>query len=130
MEKCKPGASAKTLSVWAPFLQAVMSPVPVGMPDSAAGSGRPPCRRTSLSTMKEPPKRNSLEAEPAKQAADSARREDGARRDAAEFVGSSGAKKPILEGPGLYGLLVESVQDYAIFALDPDGYILSWNAGA
>ena len=27
-------------------------------------------------------------------------------------------------------LLVESVRDYAIFALDPDGYILSWNAGA
>jgi PAS domain S-box-containing protein len=27
-------------------------------------------------------------------------------------------------------LLVESVDDYAIFALDPDGYILSWNAGA
>jgi len=80
--------------------------------------------------MKEPPKRNSLEAQPTKQAADSARREDGARRDAPEFVGSSGVKKPILEGPGLYGLLVESVQDYAIFALDPDGYILSWNAGA
>jgi len=80
--------------------------------------------------MKEPPKRNSLEAQPTKQAADSARQEGGARRDAAEFVESSGAKKPILEGPGLYGLLVESVQDYAIFALDPDGYILSWNAGA
>src|SRR5881628_3483214 len=30
----------------------------------------------------------------------------------------------------LHRLLVESVQDYAIFALDPDGYILSWNAGA
>jgi hypothetical protein len=30
----------------------------------------------------------------------------------------------------LYRLLVESVRDYAIFALDPDGYILSWNAGA
>jgi PAS domain S-box-containing protein len=30
----------------------------------------------------------------------------------------------------LYRLLVESVGDYAIFALDPDGYILSWNAGA
>jgi PAS domain S-box-containing protein len=30
----------------------------------------------------------------------------------------------------LYRLLVESVDDYAIFALDPDGYILSWNAGA
>ncbi|HKG91403.1 MAG TPA: PAS domain S-box protein [Gemmatimonadaceae bacterium] len=30
----------------------------------------------------------------------------------------------------LHRLLVESVQDYAIFALDPNGYILSWNAGA
>jgi PAS domain S-box-containing protein len=30
----------------------------------------------------------------------------------------------------LYRLLVESVDEYAIFALDPDGYILSWNAGA
>jgi PAS domain S-box-containing protein len=30
----------------------------------------------------------------------------------------------------LYRLLVSSVKDYAIFALDPDGYILSWNAGA
>ncbi|HEX8849889.1 MAG TPA: PAS domain S-box protein [Gemmatimonadaceae bacterium] len=30
----------------------------------------------------------------------------------------------------LHRLLVESVQDYAIFALDTDGYILSWNAGA
>jgi PAS domain S-box-containing protein len=27
-------------------------------------------------------------------------------------------------------LLIESVHDYAIFALDPDGYILSWNPGA
>jgi PAS domain S-box-containing protein len=31
---------------------------------------------------------------------------------------------------GLYQLLVESVRDYAIFALDPSGVILSWNAGA
>jgi PAS domain S-box-containing protein len=30
----------------------------------------------------------------------------------------------------LYRLLVESVEDYAIFALDPDGYIASWNPGA
>jgi PAS domain S-box-containing protein len=30
----------------------------------------------------------------------------------------------------LYRLLVERVVDYAIFALDPDGYILTWNAGA
>ena len=37
----------------------------------------------------------------------------------------------IAHEPGeLHRLLVESVDDYAIFALDPDGYILSWNAGA
>ncbi len=30
----------------------------------------------------------------------------------------------------LYRLLVESVQDYAIFALDARGHILNWNAGA
>lgn len=27
-------------------------------------------------------------------------------------------------------LLIESVQDYAIFMLDPDGYVTSWNIGA
>jgi PAS domain S-box-containing protein len=31
---------------------------------------------------------------------------------------------------GLYRLLVDSVRDYAIFALDPMGHVLSWNAGA
>jgi PAS domain S-box-containing protein len=30
----------------------------------------------------------------------------------------------------LYRLLVSSVRDYAIFALDPTGHIVSWNAGA
>jgi PAS domain S-box-containing protein len=34
------------------------------------------------------------------------------------------------ESGELHRLLVESVRDYAIFALDPHGYILSWNAGA
>ena len=34
-----------------------------------------------------------------------------------------------MEG-GLFGLLVESVRDYAIFALDPTGHILTWNEGA
>ena len=34
------------------------------------------------------------------------------------------------EGSGLYRLLVESVRDYAIFVLDPNGIISSWNAGA
>ena len=31
---------------------------------------------------------------------------------------------------GLYRLLVDSVRDYAIFALDATGHVLSWNAGA
>jgi PAS domain S-box-containing protein len=29
-----------------------------------------------------------------------------------------------------FRLVVESVQDYAIYALDPDGYVSSWNVGA
>jgi PAS domain S-box-containing protein len=34
------------------------------------------------------------------------------------------------ESVALYRLLVESVRDYAIFALDPAGHILTWNPGA
>ena len=34
------------------------------------------------------------------------------------------------ETGNLHRLLVDRVVDYAIFALDPDGYVLSWNAGA
>ena len=49
-------------------------------------------------------------------------------RDAATFAGTGGPGGA--EGAGLYRLLVDSVRDYAIFALDPNGYILSWNAGA
>jgi PAS domain S-box-containing protein len=49
-------------------------------------------------------------------------------RDAATFA-VTGAHSTA-EGTGLYRLLVESVSDYAIFALDPTGHILSWNAGA
>jgi PAS domain S-box-containing protein len=30
----------------------------------------------------------------------------------------------------LYRVLVDTVHDYAIFALDPAGYVLTWNAGA
>jgi PAS domain S-box-containing protein len=30
----------------------------------------------------------------------------------------------------LHRLLVDSVQDYGIFALDPNGFVVSWNAGA
>ena len=52
-----------------------------------------------------------------------------AQRDAASFdpVGSGSGK---LEGAGLFSLLVESVRDYAIFALDPTGHVLTWNTGA
>ena len=37
---------------------------------------------------------------------------------------------PFRDTSELYRLLVDRVQDYAIFALDTQGYILSWNAGA
>jgi PAS domain S-box-containing protein len=53
-----------------------------------------------------------------------------ARSDAATFVGGGSVKSSSIQGAGLYGLLVESVQDYAIFALDTTGHILSWNQGA
>jgi len=36
----------------------------------------------------------------------------------------------VLESGELYRLLVERVQDYAIFALDAQGFILTWNPGA
>jgi PAS domain S-box-containing protein len=35
-----------------------------------------------------------------------------------------------MEGGGLYRLLVDRVRDYAIFALDTAGHVLSWNEGA
>src|SRR5665647_3971406 len=35
-----------------------------------------------------------------------------------------------MEEAGLYRLLVERVRDYAIFALDTKGNVLSWNEGA
>ncbi len=39
--------------------------------------------------------------------------------------------RPIeLRGDEAFRLLVDSVQDYAIFLLDPDGHVLSWNRGA
>src|SRR4051794_6337156 len=54
----------------------------------------------------------------------------GARDDAARFAGANVGGRLVAESTGLYQLLVESVQDYAIFALDPTGHVLSWNAGA
>ncbi len=37
---------------------------------------------------------------------------------------------PSGESGSLYQLLVESVRDYAIFALDPTGHVITWNTGA
>jgi PAS domain S-box-containing protein len=51
-------------------------------------------------------------------------------REAADYLRSGGSQGVRAEGEGLYRLLVESVQDYAIFALDSAGYIISWNIGA
>jgi len=50
-------------------------------------------------------------------------------RDVAVAVGPDAA--PELRQPAsLYKLLVESVRDYAIFALDATGHIVTWNPGA
>ena len=40
------------------------------------------------------------------------------------------AEQAVRESEERFRLLVEQVQDYAIFLLDPDGRIVSWNAGA
>ena len=34
------------------------------------------------------------------------------------------------QGSDLFALLVQSIKDYAIFVLDPEGHVLTWNAGA
>lgn len=40
------------------------------------------------------------------------------------------AEEQLRQSEELFRLLVESVKDYAIFVLDPGGYVQSWNAGA
>jgi PAS domain S-box-containing protein len=50
--------------------------------------------------------------------------------DAGAATGHQAAGGIAHETGDLHRLLVESVDDYAIFALDQEGYILSWNAGA
>lgn len=43
----------------------------------------------------------------------------------------SAARPTFLDGDAsLFRLLVQSVRDYAIFALDPEGHVMSWNLGA
>ncbi len=38
--------------------------------------------------------------------------------------------KPPLDSEGRYRLLVDAVTDYAIYMLDPEGCVVSWNSGA
>ena len=45
-------------------------------------------------------------------------------------VSLSQSDKSRLEGDEIFRLLVESVQDYAIFLLSPEGNIMTWNTGA
>jgi len=51
-------------------------------------------------------------------------------RDTASYAQAGGATGVVTQASGLFQLLVESVRDYAIYALDPTGVIMSWNAGA
>src|SRR5690242_10437164 len=53
--------------------------------------------------------------------------------DRRQDISSPQAAPPAMapqEPYNLHRLLVESVRDYAIFALDPKGFVVSWNIGA
>ncbi len=45
-------------------------------------------------------------------------------------IANSGLADEIKHGGRVYQLMVDAVKDYAIFMLDPAGYIASWNQGA
>ena len=45
-------------------------------------------------------------------------------------MSSAGSSEPLHQREERFRLLVESVRDYAIFMLDPEGFVLTWNAGA
>jgi PAS domain S-box-containing protein len=60
----------------------------------------------------------------------SSRTSEHAASAAAAFARATSTGDGVGEGEGLFRLLVESVQDYAIFLLDVNGHVLSWNAGA
>jgi PAS domain S-box-containing protein len=51
-------------------------------------------------------------------------------RDAGAFKRGHESAGTAHQTPELHRLLVESVRDYAIFALDSTGHVLTWNAGA
>jgi PAS domain S-box-containing protein len=45
-------------------------------------------------------------------------------------IGHSRLSDTLKDGGRVYQLMVESVRDYAIFMLDPNGHVASWNQGA
>jgi PAS domain S-box-containing protein len=51
-------------------------------------------------------------------------------RQAAEMIERKRAEEDLCRSEERFRLLVESVRDYAIFALDATGHVISWNAGA
>jgi PAS domain S-box-containing protein len=54
----------------------------------------------------------------------------GGPRDNPSFERARSSGGSAHETPAIHRLLVESVREYAIFALDSTGHILTWNAGA
>ena len=55
---------------------------------------------------------------------------DKERRDDVSIARNEPRAAPTQDTFNLHRLLVESVRDYAIFALDPTGHVISWNIGA
>ncbi len=54
----------------------------------------------------------------------------GAPAPATSEAASGRAREDLRRSEERFRLLVETVQDYAIFMLDPDGHVATWNAGA
>ena len=53
-----------------------------------------------------------------------------AKRAIAQIESRQKAARALHESEARYELLIQSVKDYAIYTLDPNGYVISWNEGA